>query len=75
MVPLSLSYKCYKVEKAAKVTKATKATKSTEPVRISKYNIKRLYSLAGKLQEDSGEKKSLDDAINYLFDNQKEKTK
>jgi len=55
------------------VTEETKATKSTDTIRISKDNIKRLYSLAGKLQEDSGEKKTLDDAINYLFDSQKDK--
>jgi hypothetical protein len=35
--------------------------------RIAEYNIKRLTSLAGKLQMESEEEKSLNDAIDYLF--------
>ena len=37
-------------------------------MRLSVANIKRLTSLAGKLQMESGKQKTLDDAINYLFD-------
>lgn len=40
----------------------------TTPKRIADYNIKRLTSLAGKLQMESGDEKSLDDAIDCLFD-------
>lgn len=50
-----------------------KRKKPTEPVRIAKYNIKRLTSLAGRLQDKSGEKQSLDDAIDYLFDSLEKK--
>jgi hypothetical protein len=57
------------------VTKATKSTKATDTIRISTENIRRLYSLAGKLQEKIGDKQTLDDAINYLFENQKEEKK
>jgi len=35
--------------------------------RIAEYNIKRLISLAGKLQMESEEEKTLNDAIDYLF--------
>lgn len=52
-----------------------KRRKPTEPIRISKENIKRLYSLAGTLQQDSGEKKTPDDAINYLFEIKEAKEK
>jgi hypothetical protein len=55
------------------VTPETKATKSTDTIRISKYNIKRLTSLAGKLQMNSGKMQTLDDAINYLFNNLEKK--
>jgi len=50
------------------VTRTAKPSKSTETMRLSVANIKRLTSLAGKLQMESGKQKTLDDAINYLFD-------
>lgn len=36
--------------------------------RIADYNIKRLISLAGKLQMETSKEKSLNHAIDYLFD-------
>ena len=50
------------------VTKSTESTKSTDTIRLSVNNIKRITSLAGKLQMESGDQKSLDDAIDCLFD-------
>jgi hypothetical protein len=56
----------------SQVTKSTNPTTSTEPsesARIAIRNIKRLNALAGKLQwESGGERKFIDDAIDYLFD-------
>jgi hypothetical protein len=45
-----------------------KHKKPTTLKRIADYNIKRLTSLAGKLQMESGDDKTLDDAIDCLFD-------
>ena len=49
--------------------------KGTNTIRISILNIKRLTSLAGELQMNSSEMKTLDDAIDHLFAkaNKKEK--
>jgi hypothetical protein len=46
----------------------SQAKQSKNPARrIAEYNIKRLVSLAGQLQMESSEEKSLNDAIDYLF--------
>jgi len=43
---------------------------------VSEENAKRLFSLAGKLQQESGKNQTPDDAITYLFESQtKEKKK
>ncbi len=48
-----------------------KVTKLTHTVKVSEENSKRLWSLAGKLQAERSTNQSPDDAITYLFDNQK----
>jgi hypothetical protein len=50
-----------------------KVTKLNHTIKISEENSKRLWSLAGRLQEERSQNQSPDDAINYLFENQKEK--
>jgi hypothetical protein len=52
-----------------------KVTKLSHTIKVSEENSKRLWSLAGELQTEQGSNQSPDDAINYLFDNQKEKPK
>jgi len=47
-------------------------TKLTKSIRVSEFNYKRLFSLAGRLQEIRGKKQTPDDAITYLFENQEE---
>jgi len=51
--------------------KVTKVTKSPPTIRVSEENYKRLWSLAGKLQEERETNQTPDDAITYLFENQK----
>lgn len=62
-----------KVIKVIEVEKVTKVAKVTHPIKVSEENRKRLYSLAGKLQEKRGRNQTPDDAITYLFENQKGK--
>lgn len=50
------------------MSKDTKYLELTQGIRITKNNAKRLTSLAGELQMKSGKKKTLDDAIDCLFD-------
>jgi hypothetical protein len=52
-----------------------KVTKLSHTIKVSEENFKRLWSLAGELQKDQGANQSPDDAIDYLFQNQKEKPK
>lgn len=47
-------------------------TKVTKSIKVSDKNHKRLFSLAGRLQDKSGNNQTPDDAITYLFENQKE---
>lgn len=49
----------------------SKVAKLTQTVKVSEENFKRLWSLAGKLQEERGANQTPDDAITYLFENQK----
>lgn len=55
------------------MTKVPKVPKLTHTVKVSEKNFKRLWSLAGRLQEKKGVNQSPDDAVNYLFRNQKGK--
>ncbi len=48
-------------------------TKLTRTIKVSEENSRRLWSLAGKLQQEKGVKQSPDDAISYLLNNQREK--
>lgn len=57
-----------KVTKELTLQMKQKHKNPTTPKRIAEYNVKRLTSLAGKLQMESGDEKSLDDAIDCLFD-------
>lgn len=68
MVPLHLVYESHEIQKVDYVTKVMKT------VRVSEKNHRRLFSLAGKLQEIKGKKQTSDDAITYLFENHKEKS-
>jgi len=54
------------------VEKVYYMTKLTKSIRVSEFNYKRLFSLAGRLQEIRGKKQTPDDAITYLFENQEE---
>lgn len=45
--------------------------KGEKTVKVSDKNHKRLFSLAGRLQEARGRKQTPNDAITYLFENQK----
>lgn len=54
--------------------KLVKVVKATTTIKISEENSKRLYSLAGRLQEQRGKKQTPDNAITYLFENQKEES-
>jgi hypothetical protein len=54
------------------VSKTQKVDKS---IKVTEENRKRLTALAGELTSADGEYHSHNDAINYLFQNQKEKTK
>lgn len=55
-----------KVEKGYKVEKVPEVS-----AKISPENHERLMKLAGQLQTSRGKRQSLDDAITYLFENQK----
>jgi len=53
------------------VTKVSIVAKVTKPIKVSEENCKRLFSLAGELQKARGKNQTPDDAITYLFENQK----
>jgi hypothetical protein len=68
MVPCNIVTIATNVEKVSKLQMKQKH-RPTQNQRIAIDNIKRLNALAGKLQwESGGDDKSLDDAIDYLFD-------
>jgi hypothetical protein len=75
MVSLTLSHKVTKVTKQPnkKSNKVTKVTKLNNTIKVSEENFKRLWSLAGTLQEERGTNQTPDDAVTYLFENQRRK--
>ncbi len=48
--------------------KGNRVAEVTKTIKVSDENSKRLWSLAGELQEEQGSNQSPDDAINCLFD-------
>ena len=50
--------------------KVAEMVKGEKTVKVSEENHKRLFSLAGKMQEAKGRKQTPNDAISYLFENQ-----
>jgi hypothetical protein len=63
------------VERIEEVEEVPKVEKLTESIKVTEENRKRLTSLAGELTRIRGEFQSHNDAITYLFQNQKEKEK
>jgi hypothetical protein len=72
-------YHIHHREKVAVVDAVNEREAVPEPIdktiKVTESNRKRITALAGELTSHDGEHHSHNDAINYLFDNQKEKPK